>query len=53
MIVGEADDPSVKMNKKYWVQPTLADIPSSTTLDLLPPLRHTYSSNLLLKQGTI
>jgi hypothetical protein len=53
MIVGEADCPSVKINEMYRVQPTLADLPSISTLDLLPPLRHNYSSNLLLKQGTI
>lgn len=33
----EADCPSVKMHEIYRLQLTLADLPSSFTLDLLPP----------------
>jgi hypothetical protein len=38
MIVGEADCSSVKMNEMYRFQPTLPDLRSIFTLDLLPPL---------------
>ncbi len=39
MIVGEADCPSVKMNGMYRLRPTLDDLLSIFTLDLLPPLK--------------
>ena len=38
MIVKEADCPSVKMHEISRLQLTLADLPSSYTLNLLPPL---------------
>lgn len=39
MIVGKADRPSVKSNEMNSFQPSLADLLSIFTLDLLPSLR--------------
>jgi hypothetical protein len=39
MIVGKADRPSVKSNEVNSLQPSLADLLSIFTLDLLPSLR--------------